>query len=385
MPPERFWTWGRLLAAFASFLAVGVLAAALFIWSGLYPVGAARDHLGVTSWLFERIREQSVDTYSSAVEAPPLDDPDLARLGAAHFEGGCVPCHARPGEPINAIVSRMLPPPPDLAAALAERPEPEEVFWIVKNGIKYTGMPAWPEQVREDEVWALTAFLARLRSNGRGRMEEYPELAGIDRLRPGDSAPGQAAPGGQPLTQCRRCHDDAGLPTLSVLVPNLAGQSEPYLRRALREYRTGRRPSGIMQPVAGALSGPAIGLFASYYAGLRPSAPAAGDRPDAQEVARGRELARLGDPERDIPACLACHGNGRAPSFPSLAGQHADYLVSQLQLWQRGGRASTTHGRIMATVARRLTSGQMLDAAAYFSSERREPLRGAGLSTGGNR
>jgi cytochrome c553 len=380
MPAERPPAWRRLLSSFALFLALGVLAAALFIWSGIYPVGADRDHLGFTTWLLERVRWQSVDTWSSGIETPPLDDPDLARLGAAHFEGGCVPCHGRPGERIDAIAAGMLPSPPPLAQAMTARDEARKTFWIIKHGFKYTGMPAWPAPIRDDEVWALTAFLGRLRASGPGEMPSYPELAGIDRLRNAPSA-GDASPE-EPLTQCRRCHDDAGLPTLASLVPSLAGQSEPYLRRTLREYSERSRPSGIMQPVADILSDTAIERLAAHYARLRPASPPAAGAVDAQAAARGRQLARFGDVERDIPPCLACHGEARSPSFPTLAGQNADYLVSQLELWRRGGRISTTHGAVMAPIASRLTEEQMRDAAAYFSQQARGPLRDAASAPG---
>jgi cytochrome c553 len=382
MPAEHRPAWQRLLAAVTLIAGLGVLAVALFIWSGVYPVGADREHLGITTWLLTQVRERSVATYSSTVEVRPVHDPDMARLGAAHFEGGCVPCHARPGEPVNAIVSGMLPPPPDLAAALAKREALEEIFWIVMNGLKYTGMPAWPSQLRNDEVWAVTAFLDRLRETGPAGMNAYPSMAGIDRLENPPPGGRPAAEARQPLTECRRCHDDSGLPTLSALVPNLAGQSETYLRRALHEYFGRRRPSGIMQPVAGALSSAGMERLAAYYAALPPPPGTAADA-KAQERLRGQDLARQGDPDRDVPPCLACHGDGRAPSFPSLAGQHASYLLSQLELWQRGGRASTAHGRIMAAIARRLTAGQMRDAAAFFSSEERQPLGGRATAAGG--
>ena len=97
MPAERPPAWRRLLSSFALFAALGVLAAALFIWSGIYPVGADRDHFGFTTWLLERARWQSVDTYSSGIEAPPLDNPDLVILGAGHFHGGGMFCHGAPG------------------------------------------------------------------------------------------------------------------------------------------------------------------------------------------------------------------------------------------------------------------------------------------------
>lgn len=144
------WTIAATICA----LAAGLLAAAgaAFVWSGVYNVAASRDHLQITTWLLEAIRERSIAVRSYTVQVPDLDDEGMVRLGAGHFEGGCAPCHSRPGNETNAIVRGMLPPPPDLKAVAKHRP-PEEIFWIVKHGLKYTGMPAWPSLGRDDEVW----------------------------------------------------------------------------------------------------------------------------------------------------------------------------------------------------------------------------------------
>ena len=144
MLPEGFPTGRKLLYAFGAFILAGFVAATVFVLSGVYPVGANRGHIGVTTWLLLQVRERSIATYSTFVDPRPVDDPDMAMLGAAHYEGGCAPCHGRPGGPVGVIPAQMLPPPPQLHAALADRESDRQIFWIVKNGLKYTGMPAWP-------------------------------------------------------------------------------------------------------------------------------------------------------------------------------------------------------------------------------------------------
>jgi cytochrome c553 len=337
------------------------------VWSGIYSVSAAREHFGLTTWILEQVRDQSVATHSAFVEVPDLDDPDMARLGGAHYEGVCVSCHARPGAEIGAVVAQMLPSPPHLSEALAEN-TPEEIFWVVKHGLKYTGMPAFPTQARDDEVWAVTAFLARL-AEARP-LDDYRAIAGLDRL-PNPSRGAVAEPptrgtGVVAVTQCIRCHDDAAVPTHTELVPRLAGQSAEYLRRSLREYASGHRPSGIMQPVADALSTADAEQLVAYYSAL-PRLPA-GSAGRQGNLDRGRELAEAGDLESDIPACLSCHGASGSAQFPNLAGQNAAYIVVQLQVWRDGGRTGTTYGRIMAPIARRLSAEQVQDVAAYFGS-----------------
>ncbi|MBA3447539.1 MAG: c-type cytochrome [Pseudaminobacter sp.] len=351
------------------------VAGVVFVWSGFYNVAASTDHWAITTWILEQVRERSLATHSFFVEdPPPLDNVDMIRLGAAHYEGGCAPCHSQPGEPINAIVSAMLPPPPLLARVTADDGA-MKIFWTVKHGLKYTAMPAWPAQSRDDEVWALTAFLTRLPQVSE---EEYRQLSGADRESAVPATGQTLAESSEAvaLTQCVRCHGDAATPPISALVPTLNGQSQAYLERALSEYAAGLRPSGVMQPVAGILDAAETVSLAAYYSQLAPT----DIRPDAapERVRRGRELAAGGDVERGIPPCLACHSDTRAKTFPALAGQHAAYLAAQLRVWRAGARDATAHGQIMAAVARRLTEDQVEDAAAYFASlEAGAPLAAA--------
>lgn len=365
-----------LAMALAILVVVGVAGFAIFIWSGLYNVSAARDHFAITNWILEQVREQSVARRSAFVEPPQLDIPDMARLGAAHYEGVCVSCHARPGEKINPVAAQMLPPPPRLSLSLADNTL-ADVFWIVKNGLKYTGMPAWPTMVRDDEVWAVTSFLGKLR--GAEEQLEYRALAGLDRIQlRGAVDPPTQGRGSVGLIQCIRCHDDRGLASHSTLIPKLAGQSPAYLQRALTEYASGRRPSGIMRPVASALDHAAIDRLVTYYASLPKSVGKVGE----EQLRRGRELAATGDTNSGVPPCIACHGEPRSPQFPDLAGQNARYLRGQIEVFRSGARDKTTYGRLMTTVARRLTDQQADTLAAYFASLRSAPAKSPSMNNG---
>lgn len=346
-------------------LSLGLAAGALFVWSGVYNVAASTDHWKITTWILEQIRVQSVDTWSSFVqEPPPLDDADMIMLGAAHFEGGCTPCHSRPDDPANAIAASMLPPPPPLGPVVVDK-EAKEIFWIVKHGLKFTAMPAWSSQERDDEVWALTAFLDALPELSQ---REYRELSGAARAVNERRSDDQLAEGSEPvaLTQCVRCHGDASMPPLGDLVPRLNGQPQAYLERALNEYAAGSRSSGIMQPVADLLEPDEVRRIAAWYAALGP-APAHRTA-DPQDIERGRALASGGDPERGLPPCRACHSGQHRNDFPMLVGQNGRYLESQLSVFRTGGRDSTGYGQVMTVVARRLAPAQLREAAAYYQS-----------------
>lgn len=357
---NRHWTTVAMICGLAAGLLT--IAGAVFVASGIYNVAASRGHLQITTWLLEVLRERSIAVRSYIVQVPVLDDEGMVRLGAGHFEGGCAPCHSRPGEEINPIVSGMLPPPPDLRAVAKHRP-PEEIFWIIKHGVKYTGMPAWPSLRRDDEVWAMTAFLSSLPD----ATDDYANLSGISRSIVGDT-PGRLA-GDRPLTQCGRCHENELDGTNGDHIPRLAGQNEDYLLRSLGEYAEQIRPSGIMESVSDLLDEDERRRLASYYSALPTAAKGKPTAPDPEQLQRGQSIALRGIPQQQVPACMSCHGGGQSPQFPLIAGQHADYVKTQLRLWQQGGRRGSAYGRIMAAVAEALDPAQIEDVAAYLASQ----------------
>ena len=144
----------------------------LFVWSGVYSVAASRGHWKATEWFLTFAMRNSVKTHALGIEVPPLDNADLVALGAAHFHGGCAYCHGAPGIPTSPIAMAMLPPPPDLATDM--RPwRDRELFWIIKNGIKMTGMPAFGVTHSDEELWAIVAFMKKM---GDLSPEEYQRM-----------------------------------------------------------------------------------------------------------------------------------------------------------------------------------------------------------------
>jgi cytochrome c553 len=234
----------------------------------------------------------------------------------------------------------------------------QELFWIVKNGLKFTGMPAWTAPRREDEVWAVVAFLKRL---PRLDAEAFRALTGHGKAA---DRPGRAGS----FPQCARCHGDEASPPISDLVPTLGGLSQPYLERALRDYAQGQRPSGIMQPIAAELDEAAIVAMSRHYAQQGTSAVSVRDSGATREsIERGRLIATEGLQARGVPACQVCHGHRAAPAFPQLAGRSARYLAAQLRVFRSGLRDRSGYGAIMAPIARRLADDQVEDVAAYFA------------------
>jgi len=151
----------QILAALLGIAAAAVLGAFAFAWSGLGDIAASQGHWPFVERFLDFGMRHAVKRHANGIEVPKLDDPNMIRLGAAHFHRGCAFCHGAPGIPVNPIAKHMLPPPPELAVTM--RPwQPNDLFWIVKNGLKYTGMPGWVAIERDDEIWAVVAFLTRI-------------------------------------------------------------------------------------------------------------------------------------------------------------------------------------------------------------------------------
>jgi cytochrome c553 len=252
----------------------------------------------------------------------------------------------------------MTPQPPALSSRMS-RWKPQELFTLVKHGVKFTGMPAWPAPDREDEVWDMVAFLRRMPEMNAG---EYETASGQDTVVPAGSA-------GDLIAACARCHGPDGAGRDGAF-PVLAGQRKEYLKRQLEAYRTGDRASGFMQPVAERLTDGEIEAIAAYYPSLETSVTAR-SHTDPAAVQRGRAIAEEGIPGQRVPSCVDCHGQHGTetkPWYPVLAGQDAGYLERQLVLFSRGLRGGSDSAHLMGAVAPRLSPEQMRDVANYFAS-----------------
>lgn len=383
-------TWHRLLGgswrlALGRLLLVGALAglaALAFVTAGLAPVAASAGHWPITDVLLHYAMRRAVSTRAIAVKPLPpderyLDERAQVLKGAGHYATGCLPCHGAPGRPRSLIALGMTPPPPYLPPKIHEW-DAAELFWIVKHGVKFTAMPAWPSQMRDDEVRAMAAFLQRLPALDAAQFEQLaygPSMLATD---DGSGRLAALPPNARlALADCARCHGPRGDGRGTGAFPKLAGQSEAYLLRSLQAFARGQRHSGVMQPVAGGLGESDLRALADYFAGLpgtRAAAPA-----NAGLVAHGRRIAQEGIPGRRIPSCVECHGPGDAPRnplYPELAGQYADYLALQLKLFKHGQRGGTAYAHIMDTVAQPLEPEDIRAVSAYYASlaARPDPL-----------
>jgi mono/diheme cytochrome c family protein len=143
------------------FLVVLALAGVAFIYSGQYDVAASTPDNGLLKNILETTRDRSIARRADGITPPKLDDPQMIRTGLAHYHEMCATCHGAPGVKISEIGMGLNPDPPELAARRGGG-DPGETFWIVKNGLKMTGMPAFGVTHTDPEIWAIVAFLQKM-------------------------------------------------------------------------------------------------------------------------------------------------------------------------------------------------------------------------------
>jgi cytochrome c553 len=351
-------------------MAIGVLAVAVvLVMSGVVPLNASSGHWRITTAILDFAKVRSVSTHSWGTQAPPLGDESLVLRGAGHYETACLPCHGGPGRRLPPVMAGMTPPPPDLSSHIP-RWTPAQLFTIVKHGIKFTGMPAWPAQQRDDEVWAMVAFLKRLpqldaagyRYLTIGNTAELPDWS--------SNAPGTATRSPAIVrATCQRCHGLDGTGRGPGAFPSLAGQSAEYLYVSLRAFADRSRFSGVMSSIAASLSDDGMHAAASYYAGLPPREVHRVD--PASTLGPGAAIAARGIPDRDIPACIECHGPAgrpKNPAYPRLAAQHAGYLEQQLGLLRERRRGGSENVNLMHVFVDRLRADEIQDVSRYYGA-----------------
>ena len=171
---------------------------------------------------------------------------------------------------------------------------------------------------------------------------------------------------------CVTCHGQSGQGTSNGYFPRIAGKPAGYLYNQLVAFRDGTRRYAPMNYLVAYLPDPYLREIAEHFAKLRP--PFAAAEPtaaDAPTLARGQALATAGDPQKGIPACVACHGAGLAgmePGIPGLVGLRPTYIAAQLTRWRVGERHAMEPD-CMKRVTNRMTEADIAAVAAWLGRQ----------------
>lgn len=377
------------------------LLAILFVAAGFVDTSASKPHpQGWASFLHFVFRRSAA--HQSRNAAIPADFGSAAQVakGATYYGMVCSRCHGGPGLGQNPISLSMRPRPQYLANEVPKFTN-RELFWIVKHGVKYSGMSSWPVQDRDDEIWSVVSFLRRMPTMPVDQFRTLafgpqPAAAGpspvgalaggfrpANYALPHSSEPPResydyAAPAvgfdafalsGDPVRTCERCHSGGGAGAAGGAIPNIALLDPTYMKDALTAFSRGTRHSAFMQDVAVQLSAGQIDGLTRYYA-AQPKRQSDNVRAPAAMLALGARIAASGLPQKRVGACASCHDITRASGkiFPAIDGQHFAYLRGRMIQFRGSTNEVITADNPMPNESRPLTDREIDAVSLYYAA-----------------
>lgn len=150
-----------------------VIVFAAYIYSGIYDVSQMSPHKSITQEIINKTIHHSIVKRMKGIIVPALDDTTMIAHGFIHYNEMCLVCHGAPGINPSVMIEGLYPKPPRIL-----KPEdvvsPDMAFWIIKNGIKMTSMPAFAPTQSDEDIWEITAFM--INKMVKMTPEEYQQL-----------------------------------------------------------------------------------------------------------------------------------------------------------------------------------------------------------------
>ena len=192
----RGWSFAAGMVAALLLLAI---AGAVLVFTGAYNVSAAAGHYAPLRAVFETAMDRSVRTHADGIEVPARFTEAEIVAGAAEYKAMCEHCHGGPGVQRAGWAEGIVPEPPEIEHAAKEW-QPNEIFWIVRNGIKMTGMPAFGPTHDDRTVWNIVGFVDRIPQMSPEQYAAFESDAGHHGRGSGEGGgeAGHHGPGGAP-------------------------------------------------------------------------------------------------------------------------------------------------------------------------------------------
>lgn len=138
-------------------LVILIAAFTIYIYSGAYDIGQLPHH-SFAKWLGPTVKEHSISKRIRHITVPPMNDTAMFVIGFEHYNEMCSTCHGGPGIRPDELSKGLYPAPPEFYKS-DDMPKAAEAFWVIKNGIKFTAMPAFGPTHDDKKIWAITDFL----------------------------------------------------------------------------------------------------------------------------------------------------------------------------------------------------------------------------------
>lgn len=152
-----------------SFLLIAIVLVIIALGSGAYNMAATEKHWAVTEKIIEWVRESSIEARSNDLKVPAfLDDAEILLKGAEHYDAMCTICHLAPGLEPTELSKGLYPQAPvfhqrePIVDQTQKLEHARAYFWVIKNGLKMTAMPAWGLSHDDDSIWGMTAFVLKM-------------------------------------------------------------------------------------------------------------------------------------------------------------------------------------------------------------------------------
>ena len=335
---------------------VTVAAGLGFIYSGVYHIGADDHHFKPVYWALETLRERSIAVRTRKLEVPPLDDPEMLLAGGADYNEMCSGCHMKPGRKQSEISTGLYPQPPNLAIGAEAhglghsggpgwhgdaRDSAARQFWIIKHGIKASGMAAFGPTHDDARIWAMVAFLQKLPSLDA---TQYQILTARGEADTGDMEGMDHGDGDAPASSPQEGHEHAEAPAADAH----AGMAMP----------------GMAKPAATAQADSPQAVVDAFQAAVK-----TGDRAEAT-----RWLA---------PEVLIYEGGGAEHSRDEYSSHHlaadmAFLKTAQVQVLKRstGGDGDNAWVNTESRIRGQSSKGKPLDVASTETAVLRKSAEG---------
>jgi mono/diheme cytochrome c family protein len=152
----------KVLAAIGALAVLVAVAAGVFFFGGFYSVAGTAEEPSFVNWALVHVRSASIVRHAADKPPAAFADPSSVQAGARIYaQIGCVYCHGAPGVNWSKFSEGLHPEPADLKEA-ADNRTPEQLFWVVRNGINMTGMPSFAGAgATDDDIWKIVAFLKK--------------------------------------------------------------------------------------------------------------------------------------------------------------------------------------------------------------------------------
>jgi mono/diheme cytochrome c family protein len=152
-----------IILTILSVLTIEIIAVLAGAYSGIPDVAATKPESKILDWFLNTTMDHSISSRAQNIYVPSLADSAFIAMGFDHYDEMCVTCHGAPGRKPDELAQGLNPPPPDLVYSTRDM-TPSEMFLVVKDGIKMTGMAGFGPTHSDSEIWAIVAFLKQLQT-----------------------------------------------------------------------------------------------------------------------------------------------------------------------------------------------------------------------------